>query len=294
MGTFDVKCAALLRKWFPSPPERHVVERRLQAFYASHNAYFDMIAEESKAQDPQVKLLEALIQSGGVYADVGCGTGIVAERLSATARIVGFDISPLAIQKAQARCRGRNTHFAVASAEHLPLPDGLCDGAYALELLEHVWEPVAVLREMVRIIRPGGFLFLSAPVGFSLDLHLRKRGLVRLIEMGLAAARFGIDRIAGHVAVHVEPRLDGTAFPDCDLISALIPSAVAQALERDMGCAVDFWDTTYLRAHREGAGTDLAFQRRTAHPFFRHFGDHWILLAHRQESLPPHAEPRVP
>ncbi|MDI6774062.1 MAG: class I SAM-dependent methyltransferase [Verrucomicrobiota bacterium] len=237
--------------------------------------------QSNEIRAPQVEFLLSLIRSGEVYADVGCGVGTVASLAGRVARIHGFDISAQAIEIAREARVGLDVEFARAGAENLPMKDEHVAGCYAFEVLEHVWDPMAVLREMARITRPGGFILVSAPLAFSLDLRLDKRRAVRAVETVLAGARLALDRLSGQVCRHLEPRLDGEVFPDCDMITALAPAALARAVER-MGCAVDFWDTMYMRAHRHGATTDLAFQRKTAHWFYRHFGDHLLLLAHRK------------
>lgn len=270
----------MLAKWFPRVPDRTSLAPVLESFYAGNNAYHAMTAATGKGDDPQVRLLECLVRQGGVYADVGCGCGEVAARVGAVARVLAFDVSPLAIHEAEQRCRGKNVRLTACSADSLPIPDDTCDGSYAFELLEHVWDPTVVARELVRITRPGGFILISAPLWFSLDLHLHKRPVARAAEILLAGVRLALDRIGGRVCRHLEPRLDGEVFPDCDMIAALVPSALARAVER-AGCTVDFWDTTYMRAHRSGSATDLKYQRNAAHWFFRHFGDHLLLLAHR-------------
>lgn len=50
----------------------------------------------------------------------------------------------------------------------LPVPDGAFDAVLCTEVLEHVPEPLAALRELSRVLRPGGWLFLSAPLGAGL------------------------------------------------------------------------------------------------------------------------------
>jgi hypothetical protein len=48
------------------------------------------------------------------------------------------------------------------------------------------------------------------------------------------------------------------------------------------GCQVDFCDSTYMCALQVGSDMPLSFQRNTARPFIRHFGDHYLILAHKE------------
>jgi SAM-dependent methyltransferase len=56
----------------------------------------------------------------------------------------------------------------VSDITRIPAPDGRFDAVLCTELLEHVPEPIAALRELARILRLGGRLFLSAPLGSGL------------------------------------------------------------------------------------------------------------------------------
>jgi SAM-dependent methyltransferase len=53
-----------------------------------------------------------------------------------------------------------------ADLEKLPFRDGVFDGTLCTQVLEHVSEPETILRELYRVTRPGGRLFLTAPQGF--------------------------------------------------------------------------------------------------------------------------------
>lgn len=225
-----------------------------------------------------MRLLECLITRHGRYAEIGCGGGSVCRLISETAFVYGFDISPLALENARRLCGERNTSFVQAAAEHIPMADGVVDGCCAFEVLEHVWDPLPVVVEMIRITRRGGFVLISAPNAFSLDMHIPKRASVRACEMILAGIRLATDCARGRTCVHVRPHLEGAVYPDCDMITSIVPSHFARAVGR-MGCKVIFWDTTYMCAQKDNSGTDLYFQRNTGRPFFRHFGNHLLLMA---------------
>ena len=89
--------------------------------------------------------------------DVGCGTGWLAEHFS---DYTGIDGSPDAI--AAATARGRNVSLADVN-ERLPFEDASFDGVVLKDLLEHVADPVAVVAEVRRVLRPGGRVFASSP-----------------------------------------------------------------------------------------------------------------------------------
>jgi SAM-dependent methyltransferase len=109
--------------------------------------------------------LEALFRREGVRGrvlDVGCGVGgnqAALAELGLTA--FGIDVSETALKELRATHPG--THAAAADGARLPFADGAFDGAVVTEVLEHVSDPGRVLREVARVVRPGGALFVTSP-----------------------------------------------------------------------------------------------------------------------------------
>ena len=97
---------------------------------------------------------------GARVLEVGCGAGNVLEAVEAER--FGIDLSPSLLGKARARL-GRGARLCRGDAARLPFCDGAFDRVYCSEVLEHVLEPEAVLREMRRVLRPGGFVVVSIP-----------------------------------------------------------------------------------------------------------------------------------
>ena len=93
--------------------------------------------------------------------DVGCGVGLLLEMLRDRngCRCSGGDISPRAVEMAQAK----GLAAQVAKLPEIPLPDNRFDAAIATELIEHLDRPELTLREMARVVRPGGLLIISTP-----------------------------------------------------------------------------------------------------------------------------------
>lgn len=271
----------IIHKWWPPRPEREDWAERLSRFYAENSAYHEMTAGGSKTDHPQVRLLMALVKRGMTYTEVGCGGGEVSGAVASQAAIRGFDISPIAVNRAIQRYGSSQAGFAVAPAENLPLSDSSVEGAYSFEVLEHLWNPVLAIREMVRVVKPGGFVLISCPNHFSLDLHLRKRLVVRLAEIACAFVRLLQDKLTAATFVNLTPDIGKPqVYPDCDMISSLLPWSLPRIMRR-FGCRLVFLDTFYMCAHRSGQAT-LQFQRNSARPFLKWFGDHILLLAIRE------------
>ena len=103
-----------------------------------------------------------------VVADVGTGTGFVALGLAPkVAKVIGFDASPEMLAVARRNLAAfSNVEFREAPGDHLPLPDGALDAAFANMYLHHAPAPADAVRELVRVLKRGGVLCLT-----DLDTH---------------------------------------------------------------------------------------------------------------------------
>jgi SAM-dependent methyltransferase len=103
--------------------------------------------------------------------DVGCGVGhwgmLLGEHLARDAWMIGVDREPRwvakAAERAAARGLGPRYRYQQASAERLPFGDDAFDLVTCQTVLIHVADAVAVLREMRRVLRPGGILAVCEP-----------------------------------------------------------------------------------------------------------------------------------
>jgi demethylmenaquinone methyltransferase/2-methoxy-6-polyprenyl-1,4-benzoquinol methylase len=97
------------------------------------------------------------VDARGTVLDVATGTGAVARELLAQKRctVVGLDQSPDMLAEAQRRLPPHVKLFH-ANAESLPFPAGAFDGLTFTYLLRYVSDPGATLRELARVVRPGG------------------------------------------------------------------------------------------------------------------------------------------
>jgi len=109
-------------------------------------------------------LIDAGIKPGMRVADLGCGVGmttaLLAELVGSTGEVVGVDLSAAQLAQAQELMPSEfsNVKFVEASATDTGLPYGSFDLVYSRFLLIHLVEPVAALREMHRLLKPGGIL----------------------------------------------------------------------------------------------------------------------------------------
>ncbi len=100
-----------------------------------------------------------LRQIPGVLLDVGCSTGAMLAASSAPNRLVfGVDVAFrwLAVGSIRLQELGISHCFICANAESLPFPSGSVDVLTAMDLMEHVRDPLAAFKEMHRVLRVGG------------------------------------------------------------------------------------------------------------------------------------------
>jgi ubiquinone/menaquinone biosynthesis C-methylase UbiE len=98
--------------------------------------------------------------------DLGCGTGVVTRAIAArdgfAGTVTGIDQSHAFIATAKRLAAddglGDRVEFAVGDAHALDLPAASFDAAVAHTLVSHVRDPLAVLGEAARVIRPGGYV----------------------------------------------------------------------------------------------------------------------------------------
>jgi len=124
------------------------------------------------------RLLEGVKLEGAQFLDAGSGGGhfsaLAARR---GAHVVSMDMGLNLLAGVARRCQSQR---AVGSTLELPFKDGAFDIVLSTEVLEHTPEPIVGLRELTRVVKPGGRLILTTPgrlwqpvVRAASALHLR-------------------------------------------------------------------------------------------------------------------------
>jgi ubiquinone/menaquinone biosynthesis C-methylase UbiE len=99
--------------------------------------------------------------AGRALLDVGCGTGWFSRRaVDAGAQVVSLDIGPQLLKRVREKCA---TRLVAADACALSFEDGVFDIVLASESIEHTLDPKVALRELHRVLRPGGLLIVTVP-----------------------------------------------------------------------------------------------------------------------------------
>lgn len=142
-----------------------------------HQKVFDQAPQYQDEKSPWYKLVIEYLPSvhGQRLLEVACGRGGFSRLLASRgARMFGADFSSIALQIAQEKIIGVKSQrscqvaLAQADAQNLPYADSSFDMIVSCETIEHLPNPLAALREMTRVARSGGILFLTTPNYFNL------------------------------------------------------------------------------------------------------------------------------
>ncbi len=122
----------------------------------------DYLRHEALLRDLPLRpaLLQAAARDGDLVLDVGCLGGALAQPLCQHCRVVGIDLLPDALAAA---CERGLLAVAADASEPLPFADASFDLVHAGEIVEHVFDPLGLFRELVRVLRPGGLLVGTVP-----------------------------------------------------------------------------------------------------------------------------------
>jgi len=157
----------------------------------------------------KIRLFEAFRDK--CVLDVGCGTGYFTSHLAATAgRLHAIDIA-----EANAELTRHNVPAAtvtVGDVHDLPCPDAFAECVFCSEVLEHLADPVQGVRQLDRVLKPGGLLLLTFPIRPRLPTS---RFLLRVSDR-LTAYYYGSDHPQAHQGLlrieDVSRRLAGMGY----------------------------------------------------------------------------------
>ena len=124
-------------------------------------------AEMERRRQRFVDVLKQRARPGAAVLDLGCGSGEISRACAeAGFDVTGCDISPKMLRMASARYAGERCRFVAADARlapALPFENARFDAVIASSMLEYVPDAIGQLREIRRLLKPGGWLLATVP-----------------------------------------------------------------------------------------------------------------------------------
>jgi len=122
-------------------------------------------SHSQQVSDHAKRLLQRIeFKAGQKYLDVGCGNGAAAVNLARKYRldVTGIDVDPEQIQAAQKMAGDlSNARFLTLDGTGLPFEDAVFDLVFTNKVTHHIPDWGDAVREMIRVLRSGGFLIYS-------------------------------------------------------------------------------------------------------------------------------------
>lgn len=138
------------------------------------------------------------LKAGSVILDIGCGpgnfTGWFGEQVAPGGLAVGLDASHAMLRRAVVDNSGSCVAYLRGDAEHLPFADGVADAASCLAALYLINEPFQAIRELARVLKPGGRVVILTSL-----LPGRRQNVVRTAMLNAVSGVrwFGREEVTG-------------------------------------------------------------------------------------------------
>lgn len=129
-----------------------------QAFFAGAAAEWDRIRGELYGNNFTTKALLAMLPADAVIADLGCGSGAVSEMIAPFVKqVIAVDNSPAMLKAAKKRLENvNNVDVRRGELNALPIDDNTCSAAVVMLVLTYLTDFVAAIKEVRRVLKPGG------------------------------------------------------------------------------------------------------------------------------------------
>ncbi|HEX8090547.1 MAG TPA: class I SAM-dependent methyltransferase, partial [Blastocatellia bacterium] len=146
------------------------------------DAYGSCFAYSRRRLDVQLERFLPQRGAGLSILDVGCGTGYHMASLSRRGfKVAGMDGSPEMLEHARINNPGAELHLA--DVEAIPFPDATFDFVLCVEVLRYLPDPAACVKEMARVLKPGGVCLATATPVFNLNGYWLVNRIARAVRV---------------------------------------------------------------------------------------------------------------
>ncbi len=161
-------------------------------FWSRIAVRYDSVIDLQVGADTRRRLRERItenVKTFGAAAEFGCGTGFFTDAIASRAdSALAVDLAPGMLALARTRCKEKNIIFRQEDCQKTSISDRSLDTTF-LSLVLHFTDPVATLKEMRRMLRPGGMLVVLNLDLFALRPLSRLCARMRILYYGITHYR---------------------------------------------------------------------------------------------------------
>jgi ubiquinone/menaquinone biosynthesis C-methylase UbiE len=127
---------------------------------------------------------------GEAILDVGCGTGVnalaISKLVGPDGKVVAIDNSAAMLAVAREKASAENVEYRLLAVEEMDFPEGSFDGVVCTQVLGYVADPVAVIRSVLRVVKPGGRVFVAETDWDTLAYNIPDKELQRKVTLSFS------------------------------------------------------------------------------------------------------------
>jgi 2-polyprenyl-3-methyl-5-hydroxy-6-metoxy-1,4-benzoquinol methylase len=143
-------------------PTEDALRKIYSATYFAHAKYQDQQAVSFEHRR-RLALLSSFLSKGEKVLDAGCSVGDFIACAKRNYEIYGLDISPSAISQAKNNNPELAERLFTVGLENSFFPDQRFRAICLWDVIEHLWDPAKVVKRLLSLLEPNGYLFISTP-----------------------------------------------------------------------------------------------------------------------------------
>ncbi len=175
-------------------------EKYIHGYSPEHRAFLS-----SRTAAHEAAFFLPFLKPGMRLLDCGCGMGALTTSLAewlAPGEVIGFDREQSQVDAARAWAAEKgvgNVRFEIGNIYEIAYPDASFDAVFSFTVLEHLREPLRAMREMRRVLKPGGVVGLCDP---DYEAQLQAPTSAAVVEMLSLMRRFSEEHASPYYARH--------------------------------------------------------------------------------------------